>query len=316
MGKVFSPAKINQTYFKPIVLSIGLHLSVLAAMFFGWDSAKVEKPVTLPRHINAVVVDVSELPSVKKQEEKKRKELEKKKLAEIKKAQEKKKQERLKKKREAEQKKALARKKAAERKRKLEKEKALQLKKKKEEERKKKEKQRREALEKQKEKERIEKAKKEKEIQKRKAEEKKKAQEEQLLKAMREAEEARLVREAEAEEARRREEEARQQALSAQAAADAKDEDRYSALIFAKVKQKWHKPPSAVSGMQVKIRLTLTPTGELVKAQIVGKSGNQAFDQSALSAVHAVGKFPVPDNRRLFESRFRQFTLLFNPKEL
>lgn len=322
VGRAVVAPKLDKTYRIPIAFSVILHLLIVVAMLFGWETTADKTPISAPRHINAVVVEASSLPSEKRKvEEKRLKEKEAEKQAAEKKAEalrlQKEREQRARDKAEAEKKKEIQRKEEA--KQKAEAERQLKIKKEKEE------KLRQSELAKKKEleikenqrKEQLEKDKKAREAEKVAEQQKKKKleQERQLEEAMKLAEQERLVRAAEQEDARRREQYERQQALSAQQKADASEIDRFMGLIKQKIEQKWHKPPNLDSGIQVIIRLSLAPTGELIRAEVAKKSGNSAFDQSALSAVYAVGRFPVPDSSRVFEEKFRNFNLSFNPKD-
>ena len=64
------------------------------------------------------------------------------------------------------------------------------------------------------------------------------------------------------------------------------------------------------------MRVDLVPTGDLVNVTVVESSGNPAFDRSAEQAVRKAGKFEVPKESALFESKFRRFNLLFQPEDL
>jgi colicin import membrane protein len=323
VGRDVVTPKLDKTYRKPIAFSVILHLLIVVAMLLGWETTADKTPISAPRHINAVVVEASSLPSEKRKVEEKK--LKEKEAAEKQAAEKKAEAERRQREKEqraiekaaAEKKKELQRKEEA--RQKAESERLLKIKKDKEEKQRQAEIAKKKELE-QKEsqrKEQLEKEKKAREAEKIAEQQKKKKleQERQLEEAMRVAEQERLVRAAEQEEARRREQLERQQALSAQRQADASEVDRFMGLIKQRIEQKWHKPPNLDAGIQVVIRLSLAPTGELVRAEIAKKSGNSAFDQSALSAVYAVGRFPVPESSRVFEEKFRNFNLSFNPKD-
>jgi colicin import membrane protein len=66
--------------------------------------------------------------------------------------------------------------------------------------------------------------------------------------------------------------------------------------------------------MSTTLQITLLPTGELASVTVVSGSGNTAFDNSALSAATAVGRYPVPDDQQTFDAYFRQFPIEFNPE--
>ncbi|TNE76837.1 MAG: cell envelope integrity protein TolA, partial [Gammaproteobacteria bacterium] len=154
---------------------------------------------------------------------------------------------------------------------------------------------------------------------KRKEEEARKAAEQKRLEAERRLKERQL--EALAEEARKAEAaEARKQAQAAAARArEAQmltESEKYQALIRERLSQAWYPPSSATEEMTARLQITLLPTGELAGVKLVNSSGNTAFDNSALSAVRSLARYPIPDERDTFERYFRQFTIEFNPRRL
>jgi TonB family protein len=101
----------------------------------------------------------------------------------------------------------------------------------------------------------------------------------------------------------------------------ASDEDvaqSYVAMISRTVQNNWSRPPSARNGMEAELVIQLIPTGEVVSVSVVRSSGLLAFDRSAVNAVQKTGRFPELQQlpRRIFESNFRQFRLLFKPEDL
>jgi len=90
----------------------------------------------------------------------------------------------------------------------------------------------------------------------------------------------------------------------------------YVADIMNAIIAEWSRPPSARNDMQARFRVDLLPSGDLLNVTLVDSSGNGAFDRSAEAAVRKVDRFNVPSDRRLFESKFRRFTLLFKPEDL
>jgi len=90
----------------------------------------------------------------------------------------------------------------------------------------------------------------------------------------------------------------------------------YAAEIQRAIIQAWSRPPSARLGMQARLRVDLVPSGDLLSVTLIESSGNPAFDRSAEQAVRKVGRFDVPKESRLFEKKFRRFTLLFKPEDL
>ena len=120
----------------------------------------------------------------------------------------------------------------------------------------------------------------------------------------------------EAEEARLAEERRRQEAAAARARETQmqNERQRYMSLIGQAIEDQWYPPSSAREGMNVVLRLTLLPNGELQSVEVVQSSGNQAFDNSAISAARALREYPIPDRRDTFERYFRQFTISFEPE--
>jgi TonB family protein len=103
--------------------------------------------------------------------------------------------------------------------------------------------------------------------------------------------------------------------LMAAAQADVATASFVSAII-RRIERNWSRPPSARNGMQVELLIALVPTGDLVSVDIVRSSGNPAFDRSAETAVRSAAPFEVPTNAELFENRFRNLRILFNPEDL
>ena len=79
--------------------------------------------------------------------------------------------------------------------------------------------------------------------------------------------------------------------------------------------QVWQQPSSARTGLSVELLIKLVPTGEIIDVKLLKSSGNLAFDNSALNAVEKLSKFEdLNMGRKLFDNHFRNFTLVFNPK--
>ncbi len=125
------------------------------------------------------------------------------------------------------------------------------------------------------------------------------------------ATEARSQAQQRAEEAARAAEQARADAQRAQSVTS-----EYESRIKQVLKNNWFVPPAANQQMEAVLRISLLPTGELASVELVSGSGSAAFDNSALSAVRKVNRFPVPEDARIFNRSFRQFTITFNPETL
>ncbi len=276
LKKVFSSDSSSSNYTLPIVLSVVAHGLLVILVAWGWESASPPKQKVMPRYVEATLVTIK--PTTKQKAAPKPKP----KVVDV--AAKRREQERQK--AEADRKKRLAQEKAErERLRKLAEEK---------------EKKRLEAEKKLKEEERLAEEKRRQEEQRREQE---RLKQQKLEQQQREA----AFSDALAEE---------QALLSAQE--DQVTAQGYVALMAQRIEQNWSRPPSARKGMKCELRIQLIPTGEVVNVTIIDSSGNAAFDRSAEMAVKKVGRFDelkdVPPD--VFESYFREVTLIFNPQDL
>ncbi|MDK2779364.1 MAG: cell envelope integrity protein TolA [Pseudomonadota bacterium] len=264
-----------QRYSLPVVVSVVLHLAVAALFLWHWPTEhKVPEPV--PQHVIANIVQ-EENQAVKQRQEKAEQERKRKALAE-KRAAERKKQQLAEKKRQQQQ----AQKQLAEQK-KRQQEKVLQEKKL--------------AEQQAREKAAQEKAAKEKaEQQARERAEQEKALQQQLAREQAEAE-----RRAEQEAIKRAEQAA---AMKADAVTQIKN----------KVQSVWRYPPAVRPDQEVGVHITLVPTGEVIDVRIIQSSGNAALDRSVEQAIRKASPLPVPQDPRVFEQSFRNFTIKFRPE--
>ena len=92
----------------------------------------------------------------------------------------------------------------------------------------------------------------------------------------------------------------------------------YVDVIARRIENKWSRPPSARTGMQVVLAIQLVPTGEVVNVTVLESSGNAAFDRSAEQAVKRVERFEEVQDMppQVFERNFRQLRLVFKPEDL
>lgn len=92
----------------------------------------------------------------------------------------------------------------------------------------------------------------------------------------------------------------------------------YTDAIATAIEDNWSRPPSARRGMEVILRLQLIPTGEVVAVSVLKSSGDEAFDRSAINAVHKAARFPEVAQAppKVFESHLRSLQLKFNPEDL
>ena len=109
----------------------------------------------------------------------------------------------------------------------------------------------------------------------------------------------------------------REQALQQQLAAEqnAREIDRYVAVIRQQIERSWLKPAANTEGLSCEVQVRLIPGGDVLPGgvSIVKSSGNAAFDRSVETAVYKAAPLPVPSGV-LFES-FRNLRLNFKPNK-
>jgi colicin import membrane protein len=293
------------SYFLPTLVAILIHVGAFALLIFEWRRDIQVMPEPLPPHMVANVIQeenkaVKDRDIKKKQQEAER--LRQQRLAREKQAREKLAREKAAKeklaKAKADKEKAVAEKKAKEKAaaEKLAKEKAAKAKAEKEKAAK--------------EKAAKVKAEKEKAAKEKAAKEKAIAEE-----AAREAAEQSLMEQLALEEANseiRRQEEAAAKAAQAERATQLTAE--HQDIIRAQVAAAWRYPPNVTPEMEVEVRLTMVPTGEVISATVTKSSGHQALDRSVEQAIMKASPLSVPDDIRVFEKNFRTLTMKFRPE--
>lgn len=90
---------------------------------------------------------------------------------------------------------------------------------------------------------------------------------------------------------------------------------RYIPIIRQKVSRNWNKPPNTPQGIEAKVQVRLTATGEVVSVRLVQSSGNSVFDRSVENAVHKASPLPIPQEHGINE-KFRNLHLIFKPEDL
>ena len=87
------------------------------------------------------------------------------------------------------------------------------------------------------------------------------------------------------------------------------------ALIHKAVEQNWYHLPNEPAGLTVVLSIKLVPsTGELKDVSVSRSSGNDAFDRNALQAVHQAAPFSeLAQQPAAVQKEFQQITLEFKP---
>jgi colicin import membrane protein len=92
--------------------------------------------------------------------------------------------------------------------------------------------------------------------------------------------------------------------------------EQYRAKVMRQIIQKWHRPLSAKNGMNVTLRIRLLANGDVDDVQIVKRSGDDAFDTSAVNAVNNASPLSVPSDKGVFNKNFRSMNFNFHPEDL
>ena len=89
----------------------------------------------------------------------------------------------------------------------------------------------------------------------------------------------------------------------------------YQRAIQRALKSNWRRPPTASGKLETVMRITLLPGGEVKSVVITRSSGNEAFDESARSAVQNASPLPVPADAQVFRDNFKVVNLKFKPED-
>ena len=89
---------------------------------------------------------------------------------------------------------------------------------------------------------------------------------------------------------------------------------KIAAKIRAEYEFLWQKPKNLPEDLFVKVLISIAPSGEVVKYEILNKSGNEVFDRSIRIALERISSFDFIKNisRNDFEKNFREFNLQFS----
>lgn len=144
--------------------------------------------------------------------------------------------------------------------------------------------------------------------------------------AKEEAEERKRIAKLKAEqakqlEAKRLEEEKRKQEAQHQAELKKRQQqqlvdaevDRYKALIIRAISQNWILPPGVDQSLSCQFKLSLEPSGEVKKVELIKSSGDPVLDRSAQTAIYHASPLPVPTTPAAFNV-FKVVSLTVRPE--
>jgi colicin import membrane protein len=87
---------------------------------------------------------------------------------------------------------------------------------------------------------------------------------------------------------------------------------QWIALIQQRVERNWNRPASAHPGLECEVRVSQTPGGTVLSAQVTKCNGDAAVRQSIEAAVLRSSPLPPPSDPSLFE---RNLVLVFKPAD-
>lgn len=88
--------------------------------------------------------------------------------------------------------------------------------------------------------------------------------------------------------------------------------EKYRYLIKQHVSRSWNRPVGVAKGLKCEVHVRLTPSGEVLSANVVRSSGNPVFDRSVENAVYKAAPLPLPGDPTLFDN-FREIRFVFDP---
>jgi colicin import membrane protein len=91
--------------------------------------------------------------------------------------------------------------------------------------------------------------------------------------------------------------------------------DDYMARIQRKIKPLVRVPDNIQGNLEARFDVVLLPTGEVLSATLRKSSGVPAYDAAVERAIWKAQPLPVPDETDLFQDNFREFKLVFRPKD-
>lgn len=87
--------------------------------------------------------------------------------------------------------------------------------------------------------------------------------------------------------------------------------------MTTRITRAWRRPVSFRAGLEVMLRMSLAPNGELVGVTVIKSSGDALFDRSATAAVQRAAPFNevTQFSASTFEEKFRTLTVKFRPED-
>ena len=116
-------------------------------------------------------------------------------------------------------------------------------------------------------------------------------------------------------QAKREQEEALRKAAAAQAAAQAREIDKYKQAIAARIKRFIVEPPNLQGNPEVEVDVRVLPGGEVLAVTTRRGSGQSAWDNAVERAIQRAQPLPLPPADSPIFPQFRELNLKLRPKE-
>jgi colicin import membrane protein len=136
--------------------------------------------------------------------------------------------------------------------------------------------------------------------------ERKAAEREKAIQAEIAREEAELKKQQEADRLARQAE--------AQRLAQQSEINKFRSMIEAKIIRNWNIPATASEELKCKVKVRLSPSGDVVVVQIIESSGDVAFDNSVEKAIYRAVPLPIPPVESGLFDKFREVDFTFEPR--
>jgi hypothetical protein len=89
----------------------------------------------------------------------------------------------------------------------------------------------------------------------------------------------------------------------------------YSSLIIQSLQSAWRKPINIQNGLVCDLRITINKNGRIINVNLIKRSGNIRFDNSAMKALQRIETFNFFDSipYNIYLSNFKNIVITFNP---
>lgn len=91
--------------------------------------------------------------------------------------------------------------------------------------------------------------------------------------------------------------------------------EKYKKQIEDRIYARLNLPPQSTPGQFTEVRIIVIPGGEVINVLKLKGSGNEAFDDSVITAIRKASPLPVPADAQVFNESFRTFSMRIRNKD-